>query len=117
MNDIEQYLAEVEAIEKAATPGPWMANGAGQWYAGESIVGCCFDDGNTTLCVRARTAIPTFLALVRKYREALEECGRLARDGEYSQCPVCQWCDGHNAGCFIGEALKFDPRKEANAPK
>ena len=79
MSDLESKLKEIEAREEKATPGPW--GNATDWEyvlpppehgedAAAICEGCNREDSN--FIAASRTDIPFLLALVAKYREALE---------------------------------------------
>lgn len=82
MSITEEQLAELERLEREATPGPWLVEDKRGWWRVRGPGGVAFDDGSACneynaecdadtrdLIVAARNALPQLLAEVRRLRD------------------------------------------------
>ena len=85
----EEQLAELERLEREATPGPWLVEDKRGWWRVRGPGGVAFDDGSACneynaecdadtrdLIVAARNALPQLLAEVRRLRAVVDACAR-----------------------------------------
>jgi hypothetical protein len=83
---MSNLLDTLEALERAATPGPWaeVAESGDWWVEGAEGIGVCESNeawnhqGDVNLMVAARNALPALLRLARAVRE--ERAAALAMD-------------------------------------
>ena len=115
----ENRLKELDAMEQAATKGPWRkgierldtvisdgSNGnevTDEWYGGKLIC----ETGHSTdvaFIVIARTAVPELIAEVRRLRECLETLAHITSfSGDHPNSHVWAY--------IMGEALQADPKE------
>lgn len=91
----DEQLAEIRARCEAATPGPWIREGAvisslrGVWYALKTSA----DRADLSLMFHACEDIPALLAEVERLMEDVDalhrECARLYEiEDEHRKCPL-----------------------------
>ena len=77
MTELPAFVAELEALEAQATPGPWRSREAGTEYlicdAGGVASTKCIVEQNADLIVALRNAAPALLALARELKAERDE--------------------------------------------
>ncbi len=115
MSIAEEQLAELERLEREATPGPWgceadgdyeeIAELFGQAVRGDGksstvILSQCCPLPDAALIVAARNALPDLLAEVRRLRAIVDACARAG-------CPTA--ADGKQVSVFVTRFGNYEP--------
>lgn len=74
MTDIDKIIAELEELDKAATPGPWSNPHKKGIWSGHDFVGSCHwnEEDDSNLIVAMRNALPELLERI-KYTDGFEK--------------------------------------------